>query len=228
MGTRPSSDNMDRTGVKAKEGNRSKAVAFPLETVTVSATSSQGAPSQRPSTAGPILPPSRPVAPTNLQVEMPREVLSLLQQPAAAQDPSDSFGQHVACLMRRLPENRQLKTQNYILYLLEMATPPNCPTELECLIENYKHQQTQCELGSIQMPPPQYLQHRSYMQSSSYLEALNTVYARIGQAYVAQSALRRAPGYTWQESVCGGTEHRQTAIPYTSQSAETIPRIQNM
>ncbi|KAG9463951.1 hypothetical protein GDO78_020756 [Eleutherodactylus coqui] len=126
-----------------------------------------------------------------------REVLGVLQRQQAAKDPCEGSAQHGASLVRRLTESCQLRTQNLNLYIFEMATPPNCPTELEALIDKYRYRQIQGELSSIQqLPPPppppptgpHFQSPRTFHFSGPYLEALYTAYGTVGQPYPSPAA----------------------------------------
>ncbi|KAG9464512.1 hypothetical protein GDO78_019854 [Eleutherodactylus coqui] len=95
----------------------------------------------------------RPTASARRQTEIQQQVLALLQQQTLPRDSAESFGQHVAMLLRTVPENLQLATQNYMLYLLELSLPPNSPYELHYTIDQYRCRQSRQQLATV--PPPQ-------------------------------------------------------------------------
>ncbi|XP_066442288.1 uncharacterized protein [Eleutherodactylus coqui] len=160
MGTHPVSDNQEET--KAEEGSYSESVVSPSEASTeTSGTQSTnlGATAAVPASVTPTLPPRRrarlgqPDA-MNLQIQMQRALRSSLQQLNAAQDSCSTFGRLVASLMRQIPEDQRQQTESFMLYLMQMATPPNSATQLHALIDNYRHSQIQLAAANVQPPPP--------------------------------------------------------------------------
>ncbi|KAG9467943.1 hypothetical protein GDO78_013999, partial [Eleutherodactylus coqui] len=79
------------------------------------------------------------------------EVLTLMQCMTTLHDTAKSFGQHVTSVMRHLPKIHQASTQNFIQFLMEMATPHN---ELNGQMDNYRQQYTQQEVASSWSTPP--------------------------------------------------------------------------
>ncbi|KAG9479931.1 hypothetical protein GDO78_011778 [Eleutherodactylus coqui] len=172
MEQRPSSDNLETVcDEEVEEGEQSVVATLPREDVNAgrdckissqvpalqTASTSPAVP--RPRKLGrPTAASSQSTALASQQTDMQQQVLALLQQQTSPRNSAESFGQHVVMLLRSVPENLQLATQNYMLYLLEMSSPPNSPYELHYTIDQYRCRQSQRQCATeppAQTPPPQ-------------------------------------------------------------------------
>ncbi|KAG9460261.1 hypothetical protein GDO78_023036 [Eleutherodactylus coqui] len=82
------------------------------------------------------------------------EVLEMVQKINQPLDPIDAYGQFVSSSLQAMPDELRLSTQEYLLYLLQMSTPPNLPFELHSHIDQFRQRQMQRRAAAAQPPPP--------------------------------------------------------------------------
>ncbi|KAG9463165.1 hypothetical protein GDO78_022272, partial [Eleutherodactylus coqui] len=174
MGTRGSSDNLDTLTEPEQETAGTVVASLPLDEAVPSTSTATALTSEIPTSA--VITARRQarsdaLSTLQIQVDMQREVLSTLQRQHDARDTCDSFGQHVASLMRAVPGEQHLQAQGLILFILDRAKTPASLAELEAWVDVYRHRLIQG--AQTPPPPPQPLQPpRHYQFSGPYMDAL--------------------------------------------------------